>query len=84
MVDTIEVYAFEDADGHEFGGFTTTDVAEAREYAMRHGLRIIALVYEFEDSAVIEDYTECAGGDDEEDVVLWDEYEAPSQEGGAA
>jgi hypothetical protein len=54
---TIEVYSFERAEGEPFGSFTTQDITEAQEYARTNGLRIIANVYEWSDSELIEDYT---------------------------
>lgn len=67
-MDTIELYSFEDADGTE-QGFTTRDIREAREFAQKHGYRIIANIFEFSDSEMIEDY---AGEEEEED---WEEDE---------
>jgi len=67
----IEVYTFEDADGDAFGSWTTQDISEARHYAIRHRLRIIANVYEWTDSELVEDYTE-------KDENNPDEWDAPT------
>lgn len=54
----LEVYVFEDADGNEFGTFTTQNIEEAKQYARGNKLRIIARVFEYADSEMVEDYTE--------------------------
>jgi ribosomal protein L37AE/L43A len=55
---SIEVYAFEDVQGTQFGDWTTQDIAEARAYAAEHHLRIIAHVYEWAESEMAEDFTD--------------------------
>lgn len=57
-MDRIEVYTFEDRDGNEFGTFTTRDIREAKEYARKYGLRIVARIFEYVDSELVEDYTD--------------------------
>ena len=52
----IEVYAFEDANGVE-QTWTTQSIEEAHAHARRYRYRIIAHVYEWADSEVVEDYT---------------------------
>jgi hypothetical protein len=52
----IEVYAFEDADGAP-QTWTTQDPAEAEAHARRHGYRVIAHTYAWEDSEVVWDFT---------------------------
>jgi hypothetical protein len=58
---TIEVYTFEEYDGSPTG-FQTTDISEARKYARDNKLRLIANIYEFSDSELIEDNTEPTTG----------------------
>lgn len=55
---TIEVYGFENAAGEATESFTTQDISEAREYARKNRLRVIAYEYEYADSSLVEDYTE--------------------------
>lgn len=59
----IEVYAFENADGTEFGSYTTQDRREAQSYAQQHGLRVIAHTFEWSGSEPVSewDYTDGAG-----------------------
>ena len=52
----IEVYGFEDTSGQQCG-FTTYDIDEARQHAEEHGLKVIAYIYEFSDSELVNDYT---------------------------
>lgn len=56
---TIEVYSFEDANGTEFGSFTTTSPDEAKRYAASNRLRVRANTYEYTDSEIVNewDYT---------------------------
>lgn len=54
---TITVYSFENAAG-PFGSFTTMDLDEAKEYARKGALKVIANEYEFADSELVEDYTD--------------------------
>ena len=51
-----EIYTFEDEDGDE-ELFNTMDIHEAREYAQKHDLKIIANTYACVDSMVIDDFT---------------------------
>ena len=54
----IEVYTFEDANGDPFNEtWSTQDIEEARRYAKEHQLKIIARIYEYADSEVVEDHT---------------------------
>jgi hypothetical protein len=62
---SIELYSFERADGSEDGTYTTFNATEAREYARRYGLRMIANIYEFSDSELVEDHTRA----DQEEVT---------------
>lgn len=54
---SVTLYSFEDADGNEFGTFTTFDVTVAREYARTNRMRLIAQEYEYTDSELVEDFT---------------------------
>lgn len=54
---SIEVYAFEDADGNP-DEFTTMDAREAKSYAIANNRKWIARQYEYADSELVEDYTE--------------------------
>lgn len=63
---TIEVYAFEDADGNA-DTYTTQDIDEAREYAKKNRRRLIARTFEYSDSEMIEDYTEEEADEDDGD-----------------
>jgi hypothetical protein len=58
----IEVYAFEDRDGNESGSFTTTDIDAAKKHAREHGLRLMARIYKYADSEMVEDNTVPAEG----------------------
>jgi hypothetical protein len=61
---SIEVYTFEDKDGAE-QGYVTQDIEEARRYARRYQLRLIANEYEWSDSELVEDHT---GADNEDNL----------------
>jgi hypothetical protein len=52
----IEVFCFEDADGNAVDYFTTRDIEEARRYAIANGYAIIARIFEYADSELVEDY----------------------------
>lgn len=54
---TIEVYSFQDADGDAATDWTTQNVTEAKDYARTHGYRLIANIYEWVDSEMVEDHT---------------------------
>lgn len=56
MLSQQEIYSFEDRDGVE-SSFITYSISEAREFAARNRLRLIAHMYEWIDSELIEDYT---------------------------
>ena len=56
---TIEKYGFETAEGNAWGDYTTFSIDEARVYARENGLRIVAYVFAFSESEVIEDHTDC-------------------------
>ncbi len=65
---TISVYGFEDADGNEFGSFTTQNYEEAKRYASANSLRIVARHFEFSDTEYLDDYTGAdTDSQDEED-----------------
>lgn len=54
----VEVYSFENSDDEpDSSAYTTTDVDEAKAHAYRHGLKLIANIYEWSDSELVEDYT---------------------------
>jgi hypothetical protein len=63
----LTVYAFEDGDGQEFGTFTTQDYPEAKSYAIRNGLRVVARNFEYSDTEYLDDYTKGDDPFDEED-----------------
>jgi hypothetical protein len=52
------LYSFEDADGNEPGTFTTTNYDEAKEYAARYKYKVIANEYVWDDSELVDDFTE--------------------------
>lgn len=54
---TLTLYSFERDEGDPFGEFRTFDYREACEYAMAHGLRVIADEYEWAGSELVDDYT---------------------------
>ena len=57
-MDRIEVYTFEDKDGKPFNdSWSTMNPDEAKEYAMEHRLRVIALIFTFSDSELAWDFT---------------------------
>jgi hypothetical protein len=60
---SIERYTFEDSEGRE-DGYSTMDMGEARDYARAGRLRLIAHVYEWADSEVVEDYTQAESADE--------------------
>ena len=51
---TITVYTFEDKNGHEYGTWHTQIAHDARQYAAKYQLRVIANEYEFADSEPVE------------------------------
>lgn len=53
----VELYSFEDAYGCE-QVYTTFKIDDARQHAVKWGLKLIANTFEFSDSEVIEDHTE--------------------------
>lgn len=53
----LEVYRFEQADGSALTEWETSDPAEARDYGMKHKCRIVADIYEYDRSEVVEDFT---------------------------
>lgn len=59
-MDNVEVYGFEDADGTE-SGFTTRDIEEARRYARSNNLKLIAYIFEFAATELVEDNTKKKG-----------------------
>jgi hypothetical protein len=52
----VELYVFEDSEGC-LDTFTTFDSIEARDYASRNSRKMIAQIYEYTDSEVVEDFT---------------------------
>lgn len=70
----VEMYRFEDEYGTEHT-FTTFNATEAREYARRYGLLMLADTYVYDDSEPVEDYR--PKPDEEED-----EYDEPSVDDG--
>jgi hypothetical protein len=57
MAGEIEQYVFEDADGQE-STWTTFCPTKAKDYAREHGLKCIAVTYEFVDSELVWDFTQ--------------------------
>jgi hypothetical protein len=57
-MNSITLYTFEDSDGNEFGSFTTQNYGEAKDYAGKGKLRVIANEFTFEDSSLIADFTD--------------------------
>ena len=54
----VTIYTVEDADGcGESSYWWPFEVVEAREYAQKYRLRLIANEYEFSDSYTVEDHT---------------------------
>lgn len=53
-MESIEVYAFVDANGNEVGSYTTQNPTEAKEHAQRYGYRVIAHKFEFADSEPVD------------------------------
>src|SRR4051794_3901243 len=53
----IELYSFEDKDGHTLS-FLTRDMKEARDYARENGLKWFSHRYGFSDTQLMEDYTQ--------------------------
>jgi hypothetical protein len=52
----IEIYCFEDADGNSVDYFTTQNIEAARRYAIDNGYALIARMFEYSDSELVEDY----------------------------
>jgi len=59
------LYTFEDAQGYEWGSYSTSTWADANEYAMTYRLRVIENTFEWSDSELVADYTDT---DDPEDA----------------
>lgn len=53
---SIERYTCESGKGVR-EDWDTEDIDDAREFAQEHHMRLIALIYQFSDSEMIEDYT---------------------------
>jgi hypothetical protein len=53
----IEVYTFENAEGQEEGSYQTQNINDARQYAQKYKLRLIANTFVWDDSELVEDYT---------------------------
>ena len=60
----IAVYTFEDKDGND-QEWCTQKYSEAKEWAMRHNMKIILNTYVWDDSEMLEDFTD---EEDEEDT----------------
>lgn len=56
--DTIVLYTFEKKNGEEFSSYSTQNAIAAKAHAQKHGLRWIANTFTFEDSELVEDYTQ--------------------------
>jgi HEPN domain-containing protein len=52
----ISVYSFEDSYGNENGTWTTINAQEAREHAVKYGLRVIENVYEWTESVPVAEW----------------------------
>lgn len=52
----IEVYTFEDGDDEPVGDCPIYVYSEAKAYARKHGLAVIANTYEWTDSELVDDY----------------------------
>ncbi len=67
---SVEIYAFEKADGNPETDWTTQNFQEAENYARDNQCRLVARTYEYIDTDVIADYTveedEDEGEDEEE------------------
>jgi GH35 family endo-1,4-beta-xylanase len=50
----LHLYSFEDADGNEFGTYTTESAVNAQDYARQNHLRVRAHTYEWTDSELVE------------------------------
>ena len=60
---SIEVYTLEDKDGHPVcDGWSTQDKDEARQAAQDHKACLIANIYTFSDSELVDDYTGANNG----------------------
>ena len=57
----LTLYSFEDADGNEYGTWTTQNYDEAKKYAARYRLRIIGNEYEWSEAVPLDDYTSRKG-----------------------
>lgn len=55
---SIEVYAFEDREGNSITDWTTQNINEAREFAIHNHCRLIARIFEYADSELVETYAE--------------------------
>ena len=67
---SIEVYVFEDKEGNSVCDWTTQDIEEARQFAREEKCRIIARIFEFSDSELVESYIngdDIYGGEDAEE-----------------
>lgn len=56
----VRLYVLEDADGNEAssGYWRQDQIEEARDAARRAGARLVANVFEYADSELVEDFTE--------------------------
>jgi hypothetical protein len=53
---SLEVFVFESPDGAD-EEFTTLDAEEARRHAQQHGLRCVAMLFEYAETALFCDFT---------------------------
>ncbi len=65
-MDRIEVYSVEDRYGNAVGSSTTRALGKAKEFVRKYRLRLIAPIFEFADTELVEDNTG-AGGEETED-----------------
>ena len=56
MVSEIEVYTFEDGEDEPVGDCSIYVYSEAKAYARKHGLAVIANTYEWTDSELVDDF----------------------------
>jgi hypothetical protein len=64
-MNSVEIYSFEDRDGVE-STFTTRVIAEAKRFARENNLKLIANVFEFADSELVEDNTKADDRDEDD------------------
>lgn len=57
-MNTIEVFTFENKEGQTAGSYSTTDPQEAKAHGQKHGLKVIANQYSYDDSELVWDFTD--------------------------